>query len=454
MSDIEKLRSEMEKITADMLKLLKTRTDIARKIGNLKNEQGLTVTDESREDELKNKMMQICDEVGFDKSLAIRFLNFLLNESVKVQSSESQTHLTIFLKAKDLERQGKKIIHLEVGEPDFKPPDTVRSSLSEIYDAGFGKYGPVKGIPEFRDAIATFASDNFDCKVNSENVMVVPGARFGVFLAFSTLLNYGDEVIIIEPAWPAYRQCAINAGVKIRSIKTTLENKWEPSLEQINSSINNDTKMIILNYPNNPTGKIISKELMDSIFEVAKKNDLYILSDEIYSNYSNEKWKSVLVYNYEKSIITQSFSKSHSMTGYRIGYVISSNRIIEKMAKLQALCLTNVSEPIQSVAMKSINDDVSNNTKIMRERLNVLSELAQNIGLEFEIPDGAMYIFARMNSNINTSELAEKLLEHGLALAPGNGFGDYKHFFRISACAEKEKLIEGMDILKAITSDM
>ena len=444
----------MEKITADMLKLLKIRTGIAKEIGNLKNEHGLTVTDESREDELKNKMMKICDEVGFDKSLATRFLNFLLNESVKVQSSELQTHLTIFIKAKDLERQGKKIIHLEVGEPDFKPPETVRNSLSEIYDAGFGKYGPVKGIPEFRDAIATFANDNFDCKINSENVMVIPGARFGVFLAFSTLLNYGDEVIIIEPAWPAYRQCAINAGVKVRSIKTTLENKWEPSLEQINSSVNNNTKMIILNYPNNPTGKIISKELMDSIFEIAKKNDLYILSDEIYSNYSNEKWKSVLSYDYEKAIITQSFSKSHSMTGYRIGYAISSNRIIEKMAKLQALCLTNVSEPIQSVAMKSINDDVSNNTKIMRERLNVLCELAQKMGLEFEIPDGAMYIFARMKSNINTSELAEKLLEHGLAIAPGNGFGDYRHFFRISACVEKEKLIEGMDILKATTDDM
>ena len=454
MSDIEKLRNEMEKITADMLKLLKIRTGIAKEIGNLKNEHGLTVTDESREDELKNKMMKICDEVGFDKSLATRFLNFLLNESVKVQSSELQTHLTIFIKAKDLERQGKKIIHLEVGEPDFKPPETVRNSLSEIYDAGFGKYGPVKGIPEFRDAIATFANDNFDCKINSENVMVIPGARFGVFLAFSTLLNYGDEVIIIEPAWPAYRQCAINAGVKVRSIKTTLENKWEPSLEQINSSVNNNTKMIILNYQNNPTGKIISKELMDSIFEIAKKNDLYILSDEIYSNYSNEKWKSVLSYDYEKAIITQSFSKSHSMTGYRIGYAISSNRIIEKMAKLQALCLTNVSEPIQSVAMKSINDDVSNNTKIMRERLNVLCELAQKMGLEFEIPDGAMYIFARMKSNINTSELAEKLLEHGLAVAPGNGFGDYRHFFRISACVEKEKLIEGMDILKATTDDM
>ena len=454
MSDIEKLRSEMEKITADMLKLLKTRTDIAKEIGNLKNEQGLRVTDESREDELKNKMMQICDQMGFDKSLATRFLNFLLNESVKVQLPESQTHLTIFLKAKELERQGKKIIHLEVGEPDFKPPETVRNSLSEIYDAGFGKYGPVKGIPEFRDAIAAFVSDNFGCKINSENVMVVPGARFGVFLAFSTLLNYGDEVIIIEPAWPAYRQCAINSGVKVRSIKTTLEGKWDPSLEQINSSINNNTKMIVLNYPNNPTGKIISKDLMDSIFEIAKKNDLYILSDEIYSNYSNEKWKSVLTYDYEKSIITQSFSKSHSMTGYRIGYAISSSKIIEKMAKLQALCLTNVAEPIQFLAMKSINDDVSNNTRIMNERLTILSELAKSMELEFEIPDGAMYIFARTKSNINTSELAEKLLEHGLAIAPGNAFGEYKHFFRISACVEKEKLIEGMDILKASTNDM
>jgi len=453
MSDIEQLRKEMENITSDMLKLLKSRTDIAKEIGNLKNEQGLVVTDESREDELRTKMMKVCDDMGFDHSLATRFLNFLLNESVKVQSLDSPTHLTIFLKAKELERQGKKIIHLEVGEPDFKPPMTVQKSLSKIYDEGFGKYGPVKGIPEFRDSIATFANNHFDCKVNSENVMIIPGARFGVFLTFSTLLNYGDEVIIIEPAWPAYRQCAINAGVKIRSIKTKLEDQWEPSLEDINSSINNNTKMIVLNYPNNPTGKILSKELLDSIFEIVKKNDLYILSDEIYSNYSNEKWKSVLSYNYEKSIITQSFSKSHSMTGYRIGYVISSNKIIEKMATLQSLCLTNVSEPIQYVAMKSINDDVSENVKIIDKRLSVLSQLAKDMDLEFQIPDGAMYIFARTKNEINTSELAENLLEYGLAISPGNAFGDYKHFFRISECVEEEKIIQGMDILKARTID-
>ena len=454
MSDIEKLRIEMEKITADMLKLLKSRTDIAKEIGDLKSKQGLVISDESREDELRNKMMKACDEIGFDKTLAARFLNFLLNESVKVQSSEAQTHLTIFLKAKELERNGKNIIHLEVGEPDFKPPESVKRSLLEIYDGGFGKYGPAEGIPEFRDSIATFANNHFDCQISSKNVIVVPGARFGVFLTFSTLLNYGDEVIIIEPAWPAYRQCAINTGVKIRSIKTRLEDQWEPSLEDIKSSINNNTKMIVLNYPNNPTGKILSKELQDSIFEIAKNNNLFILSDEIYSNYSNEKWRSMLSYNYEKSIITQSFSKSHSMTGYRIGYVISSNNIIEKMAKFQSLCLTNVSEPIQFLAMKSINDDVTQNVENIRERLGILSELAQKMNLEFEVPDGAMYIFARMKSKVSTSELAEKLLEHGLAIAPGNAFGDYKHFFRISACVDKEKIIKGMDILKATTTDM
>ena len=454
MSDIEKLRMEMEKITADMLKLLKSRTDIAKEIGDLKNKQGRAVADETREDELRSKMMQACDEIGFDKTLAARFLNFLLNESVKVQSSEEQTHLTIFLKAKELERNGKDVIHLEVGEPDFKPPENVQHGLLEIYDRGFGKYGPSEGIPEFRNSIAEFANNHFDCEINSKNVMVVPGARFGVFLTFSTLLNYGDEVIIIEPAWPAYRQCAINTGVKIRSIKTKLEDQWNPSLEDIRSSINENTKMIVLNYPNNPTGKILSKELQDSIFEIAKNNDLFILSDEIYSNYSNENWKSVLSYNYEKSIVTQSFSKSHSMTGYRIGYVVSSIEIIKKMAKFQSLCLTNVSEPIQFLAMKSINDDVSGNVVKMRERLEILSELAHEIGLEFEIPDGAMYIFARMQNTTNTSELAEKLLDHGLAIAPGNAFGDYKDFFRISACVEKEKIVKGMDILKAIITDI
>ena len=448
MTELEELRKRIEEITIEMLTLLKTRTEIAQKIGKIKNQQGMSVSDESREDELRKLVKKQCLEINFDSNTAFKFLNFLLNESVKVQSSESNTHLAIFLKAKELERQGKKIIHLEVGEPDFQPPITVKKSLSEVYDKGFGKYGPAKGLPEFRTKLAEFANKNFDGNVNSENVMVTPGARFGVFLAITTLLNSGDEIIVIEPAWPAYRQCAINAGIKVRSVKTTLENKWEPNVDEILSCINNNTKMIVLNYPNNPTGKILPRKLQDRIIEIAEKYELYILSDEIYSNYSNAEWISVLSYNYEKAIVTQSFSKSHSMTGYRIGYLISNQKIIERLTKLQALCLTNVSEPIQYTAMKSLNDDVTENTKIMSERLTRLEDICKKMDLEFERPDGAMYIFARTKNPINTSELSEELLNHGVAIAPGIGFGDYNEFFRISACLDIKTLIEGMDILK------
>ena len=137
------------------------------------------------------------------------------------------------------------------------------------------------------------------------------------------------------------------------------------------------------------------------------------------------------------------------MTGYRIGYLISNQQIIEKLAKLQALCLTNVSEPIQYVSMMSLEDDVTNNAKIMNKRLIKLEEICKEIGLEFVRPDGAMYIFARTKNPINTSELSEKLLNHGVAIAPGIGFGDYNEFFRISAAGlDIKTLIEGMDILK------
>tara|TARA_B110000014_G_scaffold248083_1_gene222138 strand:+ start:150 stop:1505 length:1356 start_codon:yes stop_codon:yes gene_type:complete len=448
MTELDELRKKIEEITIEMLSLLKTRSEIAQEIGKIKNREGMSVSNESREDKLRELVKKKCQDINFNSNTALKFLNFLLNESVKIQSSESNTHLAIFLKAKELEEQGKKIIHLEVGEPDFEPPISVKQSLTEVYDKGFGKYGPAKGLPKFRVELAEFANKNFGAKINFENVMVTPGARFGVFLSITTLLDQGDEIIVIEPAWPAYRQCAINAGIKVRSVKTTLENKWEPKIDEISSCINNNTKMIVLNYPNNPTGKILPKGLQDKILDIAKKHDLYILSDEIYSNYSNGEWNSILSYNYEKAIITQSFSKSHSMTGYRIGYVISSREIINKIIKLQALCLTNVSEPIQYTAMKSLNDNVTDNVKIIKERLTKLEEICDKMGLEFVKPDGAMYIFARTKKPINTSELSEELLNHGVAIAPGIGFGDYNEFFRISACQDVKTLIEGMDILK------
>ena len=226
MSEIDNLRDKIDEITLEMIKLLKKRTVIAKEIGTIKKDLGMNVTDEKREDSLRSKVVTLCSEIGIDEAIGTRFLNFLLNESIKVQTTSKQTHLSIFLKAKSLEQQGKKIIHMEVGEPDFLPPEIVKDALEEVYDKGFIKYGQVKGMPRFLTTLAKKTSKKYDLEIKQENIIVCPGARYAVYLAITTLLNPGDEIIVFEPAWPAYKDCAENAGVKTITIKTTLENNW------------------------------------------------------------------------------------------------------------------------------------------------------------------------------------------------------------------------------------
>jgi len=448
MSDIDKLRDQIDKITLEMIRLLKERVEVAKQIGSLKNNLGLGVTNEERESQLRTKVISLCKDIGLDERVATTLLNFLLNESIKIQSSGKQTHLSIFLKAKSLEQQGKKIIHMEVGEPDFYPPKVVKKALSQVYDKGFTKYGESKGMLEFRIALAKKTSERYGTKTKTENIMVSPGARFSVFLAISTLLHPGDEVIIIEPAWPAYRENALNAGIKVRTVQNTFEERCEPSIDQITSMINPNTKMIVLNYPNNPTGKILPKKIQDQIVEIAIKNNIYLLSDEIYSDYAYKDWTSVLLYDYDKSIITQSFSKSHAMTGFRIGYAVAHPEIIDKMAKLQALCMTNVAEPIQYVALKALDSDTSDNTKTIKNRLDLVVKMAKGMQLDFVTPDGAMYLFAKVRKeNFNAVDFTNELLDQGVAIAPGEGFGNYQNFVRISACQPEKLLSEGMEII-------
>jgi aspartate aminotransferase len=449
MTDINTLRDKIDKITFDILKLLKERNDVAKEIGNLKSNLGIGVTNEERENQLRARVLTLCKEIGLDEKTALTMLNFLLNESVKIQSSNKQTHLSVFLKAKKLEKDGKKIIHMEVGEPDFLPPKIVKNALSEVYDKGYTKYGDSKGMSEFRDALANYVTEKFGTKTSPQNILVSPGARFSIFLAISSLLNPGNEIIIIEPAWPAYQDNALNSGIKVRTIHTTLEGKWEPNIKDIEKTVNQNTKMIVLNYPNNPTGKILPVKLQDEIMDLAVKKDLYVLSDEIYSTYAYKPWKSILTYGYNKSIITQSFSKSHAMTGFRIGYTISSPETIEKMSKLQALALTNVSEPIQYVAMKALEADTNDNTKTIKNRVESISKRAKTMQLDFVEPDGAMYLFARVRQdNFDSIDFTKKLLDSGVAIAPGEGFGNYHGFVRISACQPEDTLNQGMQIIE------
>ena len=453
MSEINNLRNKIDEITIEMIKMLKIRTEISKEIGEIKKSTGRGIADESREANLRTKVITLCNQLNFDESIATKFLNFLLSESIKIQTKNKHTHMSIFQKAKSMEQEGKKIIHMEVGEPDFLPPKNVKKALEEVFEKGFLKYGQPKGLPVFREALAKYSTDKFGVNISADNIIVSPGARFSIFSAITTLLNPGDELIVIEPAWPAYKDCALNSGIKIRTIVTTLESEWEPTLEQIEKVINVNTKMIVLNYPNNPTGKILPEKLQDNIVNLAIKNNLYILSDEIYSQYAFKKWKSVLCYNYDKSIITQSFSKSHAMTGFRIGYAITSSRIVDTLSNLESLCLTNVSEPIQYIAMKALEADISNNTNTIQNRLRVVIEKANDMNLEFIEPDGAMYLFVRINQGLNGVQFANELLEKGLAVAPGEGFGEYKNFIRISACQNEKTLIEGMNILGNMMRD-
>ena len=189
MSDIDNLRDKMDEITLEMIQLLKKRTDIAKEIGNIKKDLGLGITDEKREETLRAKVVSLCSEIGIDEKIATKFLNFLLNESIKVQTTSKQTHLSIFLKAKSMEQQGKKIIHMEVGEPDFLPPKIVKDALGEVYDKGFGKYGQASGMPQFRVALAKKSSEQYGRNFKQDNVIVSPGARYAVYLAITTLLN-------------------------------------------------------------------------------------------------------------------------------------------------------------------------------------------------------------------------------------------------------------------------
>lgn len=451
MPEINDLRDKIDEITLEMIRLLKKRQKISKEIGQIKKNLGKGVTDESRESFLRKKILKLCEEIELDEKTGSKLLNFLLNESIIEQSKSKQTHLSIFLKAKKLESEGKKMIHMEVGEPDFSPPAKVENALSEACQKGFRKYSHSKGMTEFRNKIAEKIQNDFGIKTSFENILISPGARFSVYSAVTTLLKPGDEMIVIEPAWPAYIGCALTAGVKVRTIHTTLEEDWNPSLETIENTVNSNTKMIVLNYPNNPTGKILPKKIFDGIMDIAAKNNLYVLSDEIYSNYAYVDWRSALAYEYENTIITQSFSKSHAMTGFRIGYAVAAKQILDKMTKLSALCLTSVAEPIQYVAMHTIESDISNNSQIMKQRLDLLSKRGNDMGLKFMNPNGAMYLFATVDQDdFDGTKFANTCLESGLAVAPGEGFGSYNEFFRLSACQDEKTLIEGMSKLDHI----
>jgi aspartate aminotransferase len=327
-----------------------------------------------------------------------------------------------------LEATGRKIIHMEVGEPDYPPPASVGTAMSESFRLKYYHYTDTRGIPALRDAVAKKE------EVKEEQVLITPGGRFAVFAAITSLLKAGQEMIIIEPAWPAYKECADFIGASTKVLRTTIEENWTPDLKQLEFMINPATKMIVINYPNNPTGKVIDIKTVEKIVSIAKDNDLYLLSDEVYADYTFKEFNSILKYNYEKSILVGSFSKRYAMTGFRVGYGIASKDLISKMARVQAVAITSVAEPMQQAALVAIREDPIENIATMRSRLEFITSKLKQMPVKFSRPDGAMYVYPQLSQNEEDIPFVERMLDSGVAIAPGSGFGDsYTKFVRISA---------------------
>ncbi|MGI0030574.1 MAG: aminotransferase class I/II-fold pyridoxal phosphate-dependent enzyme [Nitrososphaeraceae archaeon] len=448
---LEKLRDDMRLVTADIIKLVDKRMNIASQIGNIKNNLMMKIEDVSVEQDITRYVHDKGTQVGLNNEFIGRLLNLLFLESIRIQKEKTSNketnldHMAMFLKAKQLESEGKKIIHLEVGEPDYMPPVSVKHELLKTFEKRHVHYTQTTGIPLLRKSIAKERS------VRDDNVIVSPGARFAVFSAMVSTLSVGDEMVIFEPAWPAYRDCANFIGVKVKAIKTTVEQKWDLDLEELEKMITPNTKMIVLNSPNNPTGKIIQQREIEYILKLARKNNIFVLSDEVYSMYSYIPYRSILEFEYDKSIMVSSFSKSHAMTGFRVGYAIASKNIIDKISKIQAIAVTSVAEPMQYAAVAAMKSNVTNNATLMKKRLDFIRRELKDIPCDFINPDGGMYYFLRFKNNTDVNKIIFDLLNEGVAVAPGTGFGEsYFDFIRISACQPIKLLNDGLKILRKV----
>jgi aspartate aminotransferase len=451
--ELESLRHKVRDITAQIMRNVHQRMELAKQIGEIKSRLGIDVKDEKVEHDIRLMVLSLADEIGMGRDFALQLLNVLLAESEQVQAQkrpqkgQKQTHLGIFMKAKQLEASGKKIIHMEVGEPDYSPPAAVGESLAESFKLKQYHYTDTRGIPKLRDAIARKEG------VTEDQVVVTPGGRFAVFSTITSLLKAGQELIVIEPAWPAYKECADFIGARTKALQTTLENKWVPDLKQLEEMVNPNTKMIALNYPNNPTGKVLDNKTMEKIVSIARDNGVYLLSDEVYADYAFKKFTRIHEHGYDRSILVSSFSKRYAMTGFRVGYAVASKDIIAKMTKVQAVGITSVAEPMQHAALAALVEDPSENVRTMKKRLDFVSSKLKEMSLRFVEPDGAMYVYPELPSGDDIA-LVEKLLEKGVAIAPGSGFGEYyRQFVRISACQPEKTLEKGLDMMASVIKE-
>jgi aspartate aminotransferase len=347
-------------------------------------------------------------------------------------------------KAIRLENEGKKIIRLNLGDPDLATPPEIIEAAYASMKAGKTKYSSSYGESKLRQKLAELHG------VKAENVVITPGSKWGVFATMYLMMKGGGNVIIPTPYWTAYDLIAKSLGAETKLLRTEMEDGWKVDLDKLESMIDKNTKMIILNNPNNPTSKVIDAKTLDGIVDIANKKGVTILSDEVYGTISFVKTKSILEYNGDNNhILTTGFSKTFSMTGWRIGYIIANKLFVDNITKLNQITINNVPVFIQEAALKALELQKQLATKIKEEyqqRAKLASTTLAKAGFQFTKPDAPFYVFPK-RAGLDSEKFTLALLDKGVAVAPGTSFGDYREHFRISLTAPKDQIKTGLEII-------
>ena len=372
----------------------------------------------------------------------------------------TETAFEVLDRARALEATGRKIVHLEIGEPDFDTPVNIRDAAKRALDAGFTHYGPSAGLPEARAAVAEYVSKTRGISVKPEETILVPGGKPIIFFTILALVEPGDEVIYPNPGFPIYESMINYVGGKAVPLPIREERDWDFDPADLEKALTPKTKLVILNSPANPTGGVMSKDTMERVLKaLAKYPDALILSDEIYSRIVYEgKHQSLMSAPgmKERTILLDGFSKTWAMTGWRLGYGVGPKWLIDAIAKLATNDHSCVSSFSQIAAIEALNgpqDSVAGMVAEFKKRRDVIvAGLNALPGVTCRTPKAAFYVFPNIKGTGLTSKaLSDALLnEAGVACLPGTSFGalgeGYLRFSYANSIENIEKALAAMKL--------
>ncbi len=370
----------------------------------------------------------------------------------------------VLVRARELERQGRHVIHLEIGEPDFPTPAHIIAAAKQALDEGYTHYGPTQGQPELRESIARYISRTRGIRVGPEHVSIVPGGKPIIFFPMLALIEAGDEVIYPNPGFPIYESMIRFSGGVPVPIPLVEERGFSFDLDTLRKRLSPKTKLLILNSPQNPTGGLIPPEDMHAIADLVRDRDLMVLSDEIYSRiyYASEAPVSIasLPGMLEKTIILDGFSKTYAMTGWRMGYGVMPEWLVEAVTKLMVnsnSCTASFTQRAGLAAIDGPQQAVDAMVAEFRRRRDAFcAGLNQVPGFRCALPGGAFYAFANITgTGMKSKELADHLLyDAGVSCLSGAAFGEYgEGYIRFSYANSYENLMDAVERIKAAVAN-